>query len=341
MAQRRNHAAHSSPPSTWPLTYITNLHLFLSAILFVTSQLITVGAEVAEPQPKYSWDRNHKSTSATLSMSPTLIIQSLPHGPEEQLLDITSRVNRAYAKRWGFDYLSYVGSDSDSYLLRNSIMKKNGTDGPKAALTPKSDTNGTEPNASNTDGANNSGYGSDSFTKPFYETVMFLKSDSIIVQFDYNILNLIRKESLVGCGVDGEWHVFSDVMIWNVNHPLFNNVTDSWLEMDEASEIRPTGSGNRRTLRGEDTDSLGTPGIYNLATLLMDMEKEGIDSGVVVDKIPKELVNGLDGTVIKQYEEEASKQDLTNDLPKIIPLIQSISDNTCYRYYPQCELVYF
>ena len=59
-----------------------------------------------------------------------------------------------------------------------------------------------------------------------------------------------------------------------------------------------------------------------------------------MDEIPRELVNGLDGTVIKQFDEK-SKQVLQKDLPKIIPLIQGISDNTCYRYYPQCEVVYF
>jgi hypothetical protein len=321
-------------------TIINNLQLFLSSIIIMTSQHLTIAAE---SHPKYNWDRNHNSMSAIPgipSPNPTLIIQALPPGPEEELLDITSRVNRAYAKRWGFDYLSYVGPDTYAFLLRSLIHKDNinatsadSTDGNPGSVTASQKGDAAVPIT----------------TTHYYETVMVLQSDALIVKLDYNILNFIRKDSLVGCGADkagGVWNVYSDVMIWNLNHPLFNNVTDSWLEMDQGTKASPSGnheSGKSSSIRRTNNGSLGTPrsaGMDNLAIILMEMEKEGIDGGPVVDEIPRELVNGLDGTVIKQFDEK-SKQVLQKDLPKIIPLIQGISDNTCYRYYPQCEVVYF
>jgi len=163
--------------------------------------------------------------------------------------------------------------------------------------------------------------------RPLYDSIMILPSDAVVVQMDYNIRNLlIDKEMLVASGVDKEkgWSVYSDVMIWNLAHPLFHNVTETWLMQDE---MVVTGGGND-----------GRRSFTNLMSILKEVEDaEGI---VVVQEIPKELVNGLEGTVIK-YDHVFGQKISEKDLPKMVPVVQGISDNVCYRYYPQCEIVYF
>ena len=353
-------------------TGIHELKLFLFSIfiIYITTQHIAIVAAdldlADDSQSQYNWDHNHHQTSVVSGsriLNPTLIIQSLPPGPEEELLDITSRVNRAYAKRWGFDYLSYVGSDTDSFLLRMFIHKEEGDGGNDVALV-EAEINGVKDGQVVSDATNQNHADTGAVIRNAninlspsptvsednakqkitnYGSIMFLQSDALIVELDYNILDLIQEDSLVASGVtktNGVWNVYSNVMLWNLKHPLFDNVTDSWLELDLDVDVdgKDTATSQRQRMRGPTDGNVNVES--NLARILMEMEERGMDGGRVVDTIPKELVNGLDGTVIKQCDED-SKQDLQNDLPRIIPLIQGISDNVCYRYYPQCELVYF
>ena len=370
----------------------------------------------------YSWDRNHYSLTSivvdadtninigngadntqdgdvnlandTHLPGPTLIIQSLPPGAQEELLAVTSRVNRAYAKRWGFDYLSYIGYDPDSVLLRGlrnattaSIARQLelglGLDFDVNANTTEADANNvTDANDSESTGTNVNQKSDQIHVR--YETIMFLQSDAVIVELDYNILDLIQSTKLVACGVDkakndeegGLWTFYSSVLIWNLNHPSFGEVSDLWLKMDGSDALIVDATyhdfNSNTEVNTKRLDRISSA--KNLAKILMEFDSiiqsantdqnlgnnlDGISTtgDGMVEKIPKKMVNGVHGTVIKQYDYDASspgaaasrnirkdgeqQQEITNDdLPWMIPIIQGISDNVCYRYYPECEVVY-
>jgi len=342
-----------------------------------------------QPAPAtWKWDYNHYSpllpfipdyendTSQPPSQrTRTLIIQSLPPGAEEQLLKITSRVNRAYAKRWGFDYVSYVGQEPYSSLVTEVFQMGE----VKNAHTPKSCKDVThDGNDSASDGddeedddcttrdaetsdadANTASPAPGTIPSVYipsptvalrqYSTVMLLQSDAIIVHLDYNILDLIRDDQLISCGMnqkfptdEGLWDVYSDVVLWNLKHPLFYNATQLWVESDD-NRVDALDA----VIGSNSNESIVRDLVQVLMNMNVDVDKDmntntqNQDAVALVQDIPREMVSGLDGTVIKQARDSSKIQPITNhDLKVMIPVIQGISDTVCYRYYPQCEIVF-
>jgi hypothetical protein len=303
--------------------------------------------KLVEAQSQFNWDHNHFSplsnTSPLETNDPTqqkhpkaLVIQSLPPGPEEVLLSITSRVNRAYAKRLGFDYLSYVGEETNSYLLTELFLKRIKTSNNNANENEQPNYRDYFQDKRSNEFAVADGFTDSSIPPHYYDAVVILESDAIIVQLDFNIVNLLQSSSLVASGVDkstltkdGMWSVYSNVMIWNLCHPLFYNTTRSWLRLDGVD------------VEQEEADSDGGCAMCGLVKVLMDMSQSDEISDVdLLQEIPREMVNGLEGTVIKQDRDIEMNRIITEkDLPRMIPIIQGIADNVCYRYYPQCEII--
>lgn len=65
----------------------------------------------------------------------------------------------------------------------------------------------------------------------------------------------------------------------------------------------------------------------------------GSDRTDLLDLIPEPMVDGLQGTVIKQDSKYTTQVVEQSDLPQIMPVVQGIADSVCYRFYPQCEVV--
>jgi hypothetical protein len=161
---------------------------------------------VVKAQSQFNWDHNHFSplsnTSPLETDDPTqqkhpkaLVIQSLPPGPEEVLLGVTSRVNRAYAKRLGFDYLSYVGEVTNSYLLTELFLKRVNTSNNTKYEQPLY--RGDMQDKRSNDAAVADGFTDSSIPPHYYDAVVVLQSDAIIVQLDFNVINLIQSSNLV------------------------------------------------------------------------------------------------------------------------------------------------
>lgn len=301
----------------------------------------------SSPDTKIFWDFNHGYTpmlqlpTESFTGPKTLIIQSLPPGPEEQLLDVTSRVNRAYARRWGYDYLSYIGHSPDSYLI-NELYRMRCAKLQREDNLTVSDSGTFKP----------SPIPLSSSHPRKYDTVVVLQSDAMIVQLDFNIINLLPRNgsqeissienensevqgtdsrSLFAGGIDPEsWNVYSTVEVWNLNHSFFNTFSQSWIDNDLKENM------------GRASNAIV---MKDLLTVLQNAtaqysESSGDHTIPLLRTIPKEMVNGIAGTVIKQKRDSMSTQVVTEqDLFNIIPIIQGIADNTCYRYYPLCEIV--
>jgi len=133
-----------------------------------------------------------------------LVVQVSGFGAEVEILDVTSKVNRAYAKRWTFDFLKFTGialgsqpwqsTFNKAFLLRYLVEKK----------------------------IKNSDF-------QVYDNVLMLDADSMIVNLDYNVLDLIPADKLLSDGIGASLEIkdeYSDVMLWNLNHPDVGKVSE-------------------------------------------------------------------------------------------------------------------
>ena len=171
---------------------------------------------------RWEWDHNHHDTARPLNAFSTgdssyftsrrlLIVQDSPPGPEEEILEATSRVNRAYAKRWGFDYLKFTGVAIGTSPWQSTFNKPF-----ILSSLVKSSIEGIQV-------VKNEGI-------PVYDAVMFLDSSAVIVELDFNVLHLIGKKKLIASGwigpVKNKEGMYSDVMIWNLDHPKAKNISE-------------------------------------------------------------------------------------------------------------------
>jgi len=315
-------------------------------------------------------DRNHYSGALIppgIQRRTCVIVQDSAPGPEVEVLDATSRVNRAYAKRWGHDYLKFTGVALGSkpwqatfnkpFLLSSLLMARvaqssgeqqrslqrmdgeygdegsTGVTGIEHSLQGMNDNKGFTFTSGSLTEITTAGTRSlqtiqnKNSLQP-YDTVLFLDSNAMIVQLDYDVLDLIARDKMLamvgGTGDQIHRSKYSDVMIWNLAHPQALNVSDSWIEKSQTS------------LHDENANS---------QTLLMNVlhneahQLNGSDRTDLLDLIPEPMVDGLQGTVIKQDSKYTTQVVEQSDLPQIMPVVQGIADSVCYRFYPQCEVV--
>ena len=306
-----------------------------------------------------------------------LIVQDASPGPDEEVLYVTSQVNRAYAKRWGHDYLQFTGiavGGSNSwqatfnkpYLLRKLIQARieNAKPKPKDCQKegPKDDSVLEQQQQSEagigTAATNNTSCN----IKPSidsYDIVMFLDSSAIIVQLDYNVLSLIQSDKMIATSLskiieighnddnnnnnDNSNGNNADVMLWNLNHPETFHISNQWIEKciqksrtlmnvlyKSQSEVILS-----KILQDETFEM--SSGKNNSEGQTEEEAEEEVES--MIESIPKEMVDGLQGTLVKQDMSYNSYMIDVSDLRRIMPIVTGIADSVCYRFYPQCEVV--
>lgn len=158
-------------------------------------------------QNVWKWDRNRYHLQLPESSNDPrslLVLQDSGIGAEIEILEVTSKVNRAYAKRWSSDYIKFTGISigtqpwhstyNKAWLLQHFIQSRANDDGLQT-----------------------------------YDAILMLDSNSMIVDLDFDILKLIPDTSLLANGIEKN----SDVMIWNLNHPDISKVADFWVQRSE------------------------------------------------------------------------------------------------------------
>mmetsp|Transcript_32680 Transcript_32680/g.38065 ORF Transcript_32680/g.38065 Transcript_32680/m.38065 type:complete len:473 (-) Transcript_32680:152-1570(-) len=312
-----------------------------------------------------------------------LIVQDAVPGPDEELLWVTSKVNRAYAKRWGFDYLQFTGialglpekktggsattKIPASYSWKGTFNKPFILDKLIQRQTQIQQQHGGGENYTNTDASTaTSGTGGGNVYPKYsaYDYVIFLDSSALIVQFDYYILDLIQGDSMMATSSDSIISSLSsssatndkfipgvvtntnnnaNVMLWNLNHSNITYVVNQWIgQCIDSSNV-----GNYNLFSKHDTHESeqllsNILNEYTSTTTTSTTDNEQNDSNHgddIITIIPQGMVNGLQGTLVKQdisYDDYLMEE---SDLPKIMPIVTGIADSVCYRFYPQCEIV--
>ena len=118
-----------------------------------------------------------------------------------QMLDITSVVNRAYARKFGYDYVSMMG------MVLGGKEPWHATFGKVEVLHQVLQTQQ-------------------------YDGLLLLDSDAILVDFDVDIADLVEDQyALVAQYVhpgEHEWNHNVGVSLWNLHHPMTAWLSERW-----------------------------------------------------------------------------------------------------------------
>lgn len=179
-------------PPLWTLTSVV-----IGAILLyrsMTSHSSTFDDIYDTSLPVTSWDHNHYEDYKQLNLLITQIAPIPFYG------DITSRPNRAYAKRWGWDFLFHTGHDDDGEectavrILNHVVTQQERHSGETRQQRAP------------------------------YDAVLVLSQDAVIMDMDYELLALLPNDKLVAIGEK------PDIFLWNLQHSLSPTVARLWLD---------------------------------------------------------------------------------------------------------------
>ena len=344
--------------------------IFLSFLLLIATPYYTPDNT---QESVWKWDKNTRykvqiipGQTSPFSPPSTLILQRSTPGASEVLLGITSRVNRAYAKRWGFDYVNVVGNENEAQLL--NVLLDAATKATAASVGAVSTVGTTSINENTTTSPTSNAMNDENLPKIAYDTVLLMNSGTIVVQLDYDIRKILGYENdasiLMAWGAAQDYSsVWSDVKIFNLKHDNILDLTDAWMYQLDSDpndmnmnrnynnnnnnnnnnnmntngntinngdeEVDPSTLGLFQVLQNDNT------GIFN-GKDISNINNNNNNNGSSIISIDRSLIDGLKGTYIK---EELVGYVQQSDLPSVVPVIQGIADNVCYRYYPQCEII--
>lgn len=327
------------------------------------------GTEKNGPKtPPSSPDNNHSNDIINNSKSDNqpsavLIIQDASPGSDEEVLYVTSKVNRAYAKRWGFDYLQFTGianGGSSSWqatfnkpFLLNQIIQaraenRNPNFVPDCYQDLKNSGGGATISITNTTTVS-------CLIKPTlhtssYDIVMLIDSSAIIVQLDYNIINLIQSDKMIATSISSILDAQNinknnnpnnnnaDVMLWNLNHPQTMPISNQWLQKSVEKSNSITKSFNNDEESERILSEIIETQLDSGGTVAGAAEEAGQQNDLV-NPIPNAMIDGLRGTLIKQDMSYNYYVIDDPELRKVMPILSGIVDSVCYRFYPQCEVI--
>jgi hypothetical protein len=119
-------------------------------------------------------------------------------------------------------------------------------------------------------------------------------------------------------------------MLWNLNHPQASAVSKLWMD-----ECYSSSSIMKNLLSKSQSEVILSKILYS-----GNIDRgTGGDGNNPIQLISPEMVDGLQGSLIKQ---DMSYNDYflqVSDLRRMMPIVTGIADSVCYRFYPQCEIV--
>jgi len=281
---------------------------------------ISRGKELGYSDPKWSWDHNvynPRQGNMTLPLvdvdetrPPNLLLAQVAGNPTlRTLAEISSRPNRAYARQWRRDYVQY--SDSirtldktcfDKVLVLHKILDQQ--------LQSKMDLL--------------------SLSRVHYDAVALLTPDSIVIDLDCDLWDLMPDDKLVAIAgwkdASSAFQSQSGVVFFNLRHKYARTVAQLWLDMISPAEM--------------------TCGANNDLMILI----QAIQLVLEDDEEPSSLIHGLDETengfvgkhvikVISPAVPGSKEVTLVSNLAETRAILQTTTASVCYRYYPRCEVL--
>ena len=277
--------------------------------------------------PKSQWDHNIYETPSDGAF---LVAQLDGYSGLGTLTDISSRPNRAYCRQNKIDYVRYTRGGRSPYIqkscfdqviLLNVILDKqlrDSKDGPFLpslfSLPPRID----------------------------YDTVALLPPDSIVMNLDSNMFDLLPKHKLVAIAGwnkhyaksfaqgDGQFASQTGVLFFNLRHKHANAVAKLWWDWVESPAVS-CGAGNDLTLLVDAISAVLEDG-EDLSSVIASLEES--DHGFVGRSAQEDVIQGIPPST-----PTSRAQFLLNNLADNTVKLQTTADSVCYRYYPQCEVL--
>jgi hypothetical protein len=229
-----------------------------------------------------------------------------------EALLITSRVNKAYAKKWRVDYAKVTlpvdeSTENEQYIRMLYDIVKIGLD-----------------DISNASNNQTSEYPYDLvwiFADPSMMTVNF--EQNIFDYSDFLLTSLSQETNkkhdsiaMLGQGKMTNRHgIYKGALLWNLKHTHITNVLDSWER-----------HGNLENAISSLSQTMQTP-LWNTI----------IDDTSAFYHFPDEYRAMFRLTAADQNMEQ--REDLHNMIPKDVIKLQSVADLVCFRYFPSCDVL--
>lgn len=185
---------------SYPIWTVTSA--VLCALLFYHSLHHSDSTNGYDTTPISVWNHNHYRENASNSDRNLLIAQV---GQSRPFAEITSRPNRAYGRRWGWDYLMHITEKEDDACGTVKVLNH---------LLARQEREGKE----------------QSFARAPYNVVLFLSPDAVIMDQDFQFLALLPSNKLVAANTEK-----ANVFVWNLEHARALQVARLWLDLGEDS----------------------------------------------------------------------------------------------------------
>jgi hypothetical protein len=285
-------------------------------------------------QPEWEWDRNvfwqQAGTNSNVSRSELperrnlLLVQVAGNPIRNELVDITSRPNRAYAHQWRRDYVRYSSNNGvvkkkpykldmtcvDQVAVINTIMEKQRHERevrhvPQQRSVP-------------------------------YDVAALLPADAVIRDLDYDILDLLPDDKLIafaGWNREDAWAVSGsriNVLFFNLRHQYSDRVVKAWLDVVKAKRVT-CGAGLEVSVLLDVIQSVLEP-YEELSSMIHPLDQT--DEGFVGDASNEFAIKGL----APSADSSAAVVSMSS-LPDVAASLQTTADSVCYRYYPKCEVL--
>jgi hypothetical protein len=298
---------------------------------------------VSRMQPEWEWDLNvywqqgtnyNASRSELPAPSPRernnnfrnlLLVQVAGNLIRNELVDITSRPNRAYAHQWRRDYVRY--SSNNGIVKKKTSFKLDMTCVDQVAVV-------------NTilekQRRESEGWHVPQQRSVSYDVVALLPADAVIRDLDYDLLDLLPDDKLIafaGWKREDPWAVNGsriNVVFFNLRHRYAAQVVKAWSDVVKSKRVT-CGEGLEVSILLDVIQSVLEP-YEELSSMIHPLDQT--DEGFVGDSSNEFAIKGLAPSAASSIAVVSM-----SSLPDIAASLQTTADSVCYRYYPKCEVL--
>ncbi|KAL3780280.1 hypothetical protein ACHAWO_007057 [Cyclotella atomus] len=318
------HGGHSEPRSTAPPASLTSnsaLVTFVSAIfgfvlstctlLFIwysyvdnTFDMGSTHQSQIDGVPHWEWHRYSDfiadNVTRIKAAAPRYLIVQIATAENLRITDVTSRVNRAYAKRWKVDHAKITLYDAASYEYDSIRLKDDTIDiirdvmkiGRRHATAKKSATSTVLHYPYDMVWI----FHDPSMMPVNFEKSIFENNDSLVTALAQHTSNNDEQNLIANDGA----------LLWNLTHPYISKLLDSWERNDSLRDALL---------------SISQSGVQ------MPLLNKILDDTNIIYHSPDESIGRT-----------SEETNLDLHIKNMIKL-QSVADLVCFRYFPACDVL--
>jgi hypothetical protein len=314
-------------------------------------------------RPEWEWDRNiyytvsgeqgtnnNASPSSELQWNSNrnrnlLLVQVAGNPIRNELVDITSRPNRAYAHQWRRDYVRYSNNNTGSGVGVGVVNVKSRTfelddmtcvDQVTVIHTMMEEQRAREHERESSEGWH---VPAQQRVGVSYDVVALLPADAVIRDLDYDLLDLLPDDKLValaGWKKEDPWAVSGsriNVAFFNLRHRHADRVVQAWSDaVLQSKRVVTCGAGREISILLEAIQSV-LESDEELSSMIHPLDQT--EQGFVGDISNEFAIKGLAPPPIGSSRAVVSM----SSLPDTAVSLQTTADSVCYRYYPKCEVL--